>query len=159
MIGIDTYSWYKLIHLYQDGWQNLITRILSTGNLFITHEVKKELVFRFSENSHLFDMVTLLPAIQFDYRLYEKLGFDQADASLLEYSKREGHIIITEDQLMIAEATSLKENIIQLVNYFGRLFRSGSISSKELYHIVRRLREMRNITEKKEKYMLNLRSA
>ena len=159
MIGIDTYSWYKLLLLLNEGWKDLIEEVLQSGQFFVTNEVKKEVEFRFKDQSHILRLVTILPLIDIDYDSYSKKGFDEADASLLEYNQRNGYLILTEDQAMIAEGVTENKTIIQLADFFGLLMRDGYVEAKEFYHIVKRLRKMRNITKKKEKELLEFRNS
>lgn len=156
MFGIDTFSWYKLITLYEEPWRPLITEIIKTGDFFITHEVKKELEYRFSNYNDLIELVTIFPRLKIDFHWYDQKGFDPADASLIEYCKK-GYIIITEDQPMLAEGITEKQNIIQLADYFGLLLLLHFLSKKEYFHLIKKLRDMKNITKKKEKNLLNLR--
>ena len=124
----------------------------------MTYEVKKEFEYRFTNEKEMLNYITLYPKIEIDYKNYSLLGFDPADASLLEYSKNEVNVIITEDQLMLDHSIANKTNIIQLADYFGLLFEKEFLNRREYYHIIKRLRKLRNITLKKEKELLYLRS-
>ena len=59
MIGIDTYSWYKLITLYESDWKDLVTKFLITYKVFITHEVKVEFMYRFPMYENLIKLITI----------------------------------------------------------------------------------------------------
>lgn len=157
MIGIDTFSWGKLIFLKNKGWDQLIMEIIKKGSFFTTFEVKFEFEHRFPDYLFLLDYVTLYPKIDIDFGYYLSLGFDPADASLLEYNKKENNIIITEDHLMLDESISSGKNVIQLADYFGALFEEGFIKNREFYHLIRFLKKYKNITNKKEKELLDLR--
>ena len=159
MIGVDTFSWGKLILLKKEKWNDLISEIILKSDFFITHEVKKEFEHFFPDEIDLLNFVTVLAKMEIDYNASFIKGFDEADASLLEYSKSGDFMLITEDHLMINENISGGNQIIQLVDFFGILFEQEFISGKELYHLTKRLRKMTNITKKKEKEILNLRKA
>ena len=83
---------------------------------------------------------------------YIGLGFDLADATMLEYSEKEGYVIITEDDKMLAEGITEKNNIIQVIDFFTGLYESKFLERKELYHITKYFQKIRNISEKKEKF-------
>lgn len=157
MLGIDTFSWGKLLLLKSNQYEPLILEIIKKGNIFITQEVKIEYEYRFPNELSLLKYITLFPKIEIDFKSYQLKGFDPADASLLEYSKNEANIIITEDQLMLNESISNKRNIIQLADYFGSLYETDFLVKREFYHIIKKLRNLRNITKKKEKELLDLR--
>lgn len=159
MIGIDTFSWYKLLRLQNEGWKPLISDVVKKSDFFITHEVKIELEHRFPEDNDLFEWVTTLPKLEFDKQDYKKKGFDAADASLLEYNRIKGFTIITEDFSMIDEGISGQMKIIQLADFFGLLVRSNFIDKSEFYHLIKKLRKMRNITKRKEKWLMDLRTS
>lgn len=156
--GIDTFSWGKLIFLKNDKFRTLIMEIIEKGNFFMTQEVKTEFEYRFANEIDLLKYITIFPQIEIDFTYYNDLGFDPADASLLEYSKDGDNIIITEDQLMLDESIANKRNIIQLADYFGLLFEAKFLDGREFYHIVKLLRNLRNISKKKEKELLALRT-
>jgi len=143
--------------LRAEGWKDLIDEILEKSNIFITHEVKKELEYRFPEEKEIIDLLTILPARNVDFKSLLSKGFDPADASLLEYMLIDGYRIITEDHPMLMEGVTSKRNILQLADFFGILMKLGFISRRELYHLVKRMRKMKNITKKKELELLNLR--
>lgn len=155
MIGIDTYSWHKLFKLRKEGWIDLIDEILEKSAIFITHEVKKELEYWFPGEKNIFKWFTILPIRNVQFSHFILKGFDPADASLLEYALLEGYQIITEDHPMLMEGVTLRQNIIQLADFFGILTKLGFITKKELYQLVKMLRKMKNITKKKESELLN----
>ena len=157
MYGIDTFSWGKLIYLKNNNYEGLILEIIKKGNFFITHEVNEEFEYRFANEINLLNYITLYPQIEIDFKKYKWSGFDAADASLLEYNKIEANIIITEDHLMLAESITNRRNIIQLADYFGLLLEKEFLDRREFYHIIKLLRKLRNITERKEKELMDLR--
>ncbi len=156
MIGIDTFSWSKLLLLRDEGWEDLIHEILRKGTFFITHEVRKELEYRFPYEKKIFEYVTILPTLDIEFQNYLIRGYDSADASLLEYASKKGYRIITEDVLMLMDCVVEKQNVIQLADFFGTLLKQGFISSRELYQLIKKLRKMKNITKRKEKELMSL---
>ena len=109
MFGVDTFSCFYLIKLRDNGFADLITRIMDKKVFMITHDVKIELNHRFPNEDHFFRNVTILPRLNKSFDRFVKQGFDEADASLLEYGETSDYIIITEDQPMLIE------NIIDVV--------------------------------------------
>ncbi len=156
MIGIDTYQWHKLFILRKEGWEDLINEILEKSDIFITHEIRKELEYRFPSEINVFEWLKILPIRNIKFSQFISKGFDLADASLLEYALIDGYKIITEDHPMLMEGVTLKQNILQLADFFGILMKLGFITKKELYHLIKILRKMKNITKKKESELLSL---
>ncbi len=157
MIGIDTFSWSKLLYFRDTGEKDLIIEILKHGNFFITYEVQEELLHRYPNEEDFFRYAAVLPSLGTAYHHYSSLGFDEADISLLEYGEKKDFQIITEDHKMLEEAVTDRNNLIQLGDYFGALYQKGYLTSKELYQFARKLRQMKNITKRKEKELLDLR--
>ena len=60
---------------------------------------------------------------------------------------------------MINEGISGQMKIIQLADFFGLLLRSNFIDKREFYHLIKKLRKMRNITKRKEKWLMDLRTS
>lgn len=157
MIGIDTYSWLKILRLRDAGWKEILTEILDEGNFFITYDVKNELNHYFPEEASYFQKVATLPRLNKKFDDYLTSGFDPADSSLLEYMEIKKYSIITEDYPLIDQGITQKGNIIQLADFFGSLATQGVLTHRELYHLVKFLRRMKNITKRKEKELLQLR--
>ncbi|OLS19223.1 MAG: hypothetical protein HeimC3_46540 [Candidatus Heimdallarchaeota archaeon LC_3] len=159
MIGIDTFSWFKLIELFSLDWKNLIYEIISKNPIFITHDVKEELDYRFSDETDLFKFISVFPRLNISFQKYLDKGFDNADASLLEYAEIKDYFVITEDHSMLQEGITSRIDIIQLAEFFSVLLTRDIITKKEYYHLIKFLRKMKNITKKKEKGLLRLRSS
>lgn len=157
MIGIDTFSWFKIFNLFNSGWKIILTEIIENLPIFITHEVKKEFMYRFKDNMYILEKLTILPTLNNNFQYYLSKGFDPADASLLEYSHNKENLIVTEDHLMLEEGVTNRNNILHLGEFFGILFLNNHITRKELYHLIKTLRKIKNITIKKEKELLKLR--
>ncbi len=156
MIGLDIYTWQKLIRLKNEGWKDLIIEILKEGNFFITHEVKKEFYHFFPHETTLLEFVEILPILNQIINEYLQKNFDLADASLLEYSDIKNYRICTEDRPMLMEGVTSKRKIIQLADLFGELYVFNFLSKKELYQLTKTLKKWRNISNKKEKQVKTL---
>jgi len=159
MFGIDTLSWFYLLILRDNSFSELITRIIERKEFIITHDVHKELLHRFPDEEVFFRNVTILPRLNKHFIKFTKQGFDEADASLLEYGEFSGYTIITEDHPMILENTlngTLK--VLHLADYFGLLLLEGEITPNELYQVIRFFRKWRIISKQKAKRILRLRS-
>ncbi|MHA1974762.1 MAG: hypothetical protein ACTSW1_17325 [Candidatus Hodarchaeales archaeon] len=158
MYGVDTFSWTYILRLRDNGFRDLIERIMKKREFMITHEVYRELKHRFPEEVDFFRNVTILPVLHISLSNYCKQGFDLADASLLEYSEYKGYIIISEDQPMLTEnIIEGRIRIIHLADYLSLKMLEGDISSNELYKIIRTFRLWRVISKKKAKRVLRLR--
>ncbi|MCH8907385.1 MAG: hypothetical protein IH840_09880 [Candidatus Heimdallarchaeota archaeon] len=155
LIGIDTFSWYKIIRFSETGILSLNSLLLDS-DIFVTREVKKEFEYRFPEYGGILDRVIILPQSDSDFQSYHEFGLDDADASLLEISAKKKYLIVTEDHPMIAEGTKRGLNIIQLGDYLGYLVLNQVITHNNFFKLVRRLRSMRNITKKKERELLQI---
>lgn len=156
MIGLDTYTLKKLISLLNSEWREIIEDILDQISFFITTYGKFEFEYRFPKFVNLLSSIAVLPAIrgEFFYAFIEK-GFDENDASLLEYSIQKSYRIITEDHLMLLEGVTTKQNVIQLIDFFKELSIIDSYFSKhEMIKLVKIFRKWKNITKKKEKRIL-----
>ena len=156
MIGVDTYTWKKLLLLYHSEWGSLIDNIIDQINFFVTSEGKIEFEYRFPEEIIILNRIAILPVLKGEiYRYYIEKGFDKTDASLLEYSEVRGYRIITEDHLMLSEAITKNQNIIQLIDFFRELcLVDAYFLRKEIYQIAKLFRKWKNITKKKEKQIL-----
>jgi hypothetical protein len=79
-----------------------------------------------------------------------KLG--EADASILSLdTKSEDSIIISEDGGILEFARSHGFAILQLIDLFSLMEQQNILNKRELYKITRKLRELKNITKKKQK--------
>ncbi|MHA2364590.1 MAG: hypothetical protein ACXAC7_11590, partial [Candidatus Hodarchaeales archaeon] len=122
MIGIDTFSWGKLIRLRQiKEWKLLINEIIKKIDWFITTEGKKEFDYWFPSELDIIETGTILPVLDIKYHYYLEQGYDANDASLLEYLDLRNYRIITEDRPMLLEGVTGKRNIIYLVDFFAEL--------------------------------------
>lgn len=157
MIGLDTFSWYKLISLYNGGYKEIMVNFLKSYEIFITHEVKDEFSYRFKNYEFLLKLVSILPTnLNKNNFNYDK--FDIADISLLVYAEKINFIIVTEDHAMLAEGVTSKQNIIQFGDLMGLLYKDNFLDKRSFYKIVNILRKMTNITKIKRKQLLNIRN-
>lgn len=154
MIGIDTLSLGKIFYLLSTPWKSLFEEVITKFDLFITAEVEKELLHRYKNFSSYFRQFKIFPIRNINLQYYLARKFDVADASLLEYSELPDHIIITEDNEMLLEGISEKNNIIQLVDFLFKLYSENFITRREMYHLIKYLRKNENITKRKSKKLL-----
>ena len=156
MYGIDTLSLGKLFKLTDTRFKTLIEELLTKLDLFITIEVKKEVKYRYSKFENYLELLTLRPVINKSLESYLNKGFDLADATLLEYSEIENFVIITEDNGMLVEGVTDKNNIIQLIDFLLRLYEFNLITKREIYHLAKYFRQKKNISKRKEKKLMNI---
>jgi len=159
MFGVDSFSWSYLLLLRDNGFPELITRIMDRKEFMITHDVHQELLHHYPNEEVFFRDVTIRPMLNKTFKKFLLQNFDEADASLFEYGELEGYPIITEDQPMLLENTingTLK--VLHLADYFGLLLLEGEITPNELYQVIRFFRGEKIISKKKAKRILRLRS-
>ncbi len=133
---------------------NILDTLYDSVKVCITHEILKE-IKHFRLTSCDITRTHILPAKL--NRIYQdsiSLGFDEADASLLSnVVKTENNYGITEDQPLILLGTRYGANIMQLIDLFQFLTSQEKITKNTLYKMTQELRNLRNISKKKEKYM------
>ena len=150
MIGIDTLSWGKFFDLFSTNWKDLVHEILLSLDIFITIEVRKELIHHYQEQLSFIEKLKVYPILNKTLRDYLLKGFDLADATLLEYSELPDYVIITEDNEMLLEGITDKNNVMQLYDLLLELSKHQLISKKEMHHLTKYFRKNRNITHRKE---------
>lgn len=151
MFGIDTFSWTKIFMLIEESWEEILIEWVKSINFFITKEVKVELIHFHGSKINLWNEGAMLPALNVSFQDYLKLGFDSADASLLEYSEKSEYKIITEDGPMLNLNVYKRNNIIQLIDLFRISYTHGFFSKREYFSLIIWFRKNRNITLKKER--------
>ena len=157
MIGIDTFSWQKILLLRKERqWKAAMDDLIDQIECFITIEGKKEFEHRFPEDIDLLNNIAILPVLKSEkYHIFLE-DFDATDASLLEYNEKRGYRIITEDRPMIAEGVTSKKNIIFLIDFLYELHKAYDFfTSREIYQLVQIFREWKNISKKKAKDIRN----
>jgi len=149
---IDTFSWKKLGIIEKQ--ENILNSLYDAVNVCITHEILKE-IKHFQLTTCDSSRVHILPTKQ--NRIYQDsktLGFDEADASLISnIIKTEEYIGVTEDQPLLSYGTKNGFNIMQLLDLFQFLTAHNKLTKNSLYNITKELRNLKNITKKKEKDM------
>lgn len=156
MIGIDTFSWTKLFRLMDAGWEDILLELLGRVQAFITPDVEKELQHFHLKKKNLWEKFPNLQRKNRTFDHYIQKNFDEADASLLEYSELEQYTIVTEDGPMLAQNTTNRDNIIQLGDFFRRYYEIGFFTAKELRQLIKWLRKSRNLTKRNEKRLLSI---
>lgn len=149
MIGIDIYSWTKIFLLFEQSWSEILTDILENVQFFITTDVEIELLHFHPNYKDVWKSGALFPRLNNNFLNYLRLGFDEADCSLLEYSEFPEHTIITEDGPMLDLNVYSRNNIIQLADFISLLYRDDYITKKEYKILVEWLKENKNMTDKK----------
>ena len=151
MIGIDTYSWGKLIKLKSmTNWDSIIDELLTKLDWFVTVEGKKEFQHFYPDQIQILDKGTILPVLNIRLKNFIEEGFDLNDASLLEYAILRNYRIITEDRPLIGEAIYNKVNIVFLIDFFLELTETNKYFSKrEFYHLIKLFKKWKNIKKDK----------
>jgi hypothetical protein len=153
MIGMDTFSWNKVILLRHSNWQKIIDEILGKIEIFITVEGKKEFEYRFPDELSLLDKITIFPVLNTDKFIEYSKKYDSTDASLLEYSEIKGYRIITEDRPLLEEGVTSKKNVIQLLDFFYELYvKDNFFTKREIRDLIDLFRQWKNVKEKKSSY-------
>lgn len=154
MIGIDTYSWTKIFLLFEDSWNEILTELLHNTQFFITKDVEIELEYFHHSYEDVWKSGAIFPRLNKNFSYYIKLGFDEADCSLLEYSELPEHTIITEDGPMLDLNVYNRNNIIQLADFFALFFRDEYLSKNEFKLLTKWLKDNKNIKDKKFKRLV-----
>lgn len=158
-LGVDTCTWLKLFH-FEEVFPGLVEKTISSFNVFITHDVFVECLFHCRDKEEFFKAIEVKPRLNKTINHYFTLGFDSADASLLEYadhnsfSEEGSYVVITEDPEMLALNVWGTTRVIQLVDWVKRLYQVGLFSKQELRFVVTQLHKTRNITKRKQTEVL-----
>jgi len=134
----------------------LIEELLTKLDLFITIEVKKEVIHRYRKYDEYLELLTIKPKINVSLDIYLNKGFDLAYATLLEYSEIDKFVVITEDNDMLLEGVTDKNNIIQLIDFLVKLYEFNLITKREIYHLVKYFRQKQNIAKRKKNKLMKL---
>ena len=101
--------------------------------------------------------VALLPDIKGErFHKFISKGFDETDASFLEYCELKGYRIITEDHPTLNEGVTSRNEIIQLIDFFKELYSLEFLSKREFTSLVKIFRKWKNISLKKEKQLQSI---
>ena len=154
MFGIDTMAWTKLFMLYDLDIGKPLTLLLSETQFFITKDVEKELYHYYPSKEKKWGSGAIFPRLSRSFQKYISKGFDEADASLLEYAEDPEHIIITEDGEMLAENVTKRNNIIHLIDMVKIYHEERLLSKREFREVLVWFRKKKNITKRKyEKFL------
>jgi len=148
---IDTITWTKLARLQNlDAFSSV--QLYAWAEIQITHKVQEELEYR-RNTIWIKEKTQILPIKT--ARIYQDaldLDFDEADASILSNgSKEPDYFIVSEDRDLLRVACSYQFSAVQLIDLFRILTALEHITRRDLYNLAKILRELRNITEKKQK--------
>ena len=152
---IDTFSWKKIDILCELGLLDIEVAYDSL-EICITHAVLTEIT-HFKLKSCILEKTQVLPYK--DNKVYQDalvFGFDEADASIVSHGvDREDVYIISEDRPLLAFGKGYGIKIIQLIDFMKVLTVLEIVLKKNLYQINRKLRDVKNISKKKEKSIKN----
>lgn len=148
MIAFDTFSWSKVFELEKELGTKLNFKKLP---IFLTYELKGELDYFYSDMSDFFKQFPILPTLKTNFSLLKKMGFDEADISLLEYAESKNAIIVTEDHEMLSYGFLKGLSLLQLSDFTIILMREKILDKKEAIKVIKRLRAWKNITKRKFK--------
>jgi len=148
---IDTCTWIKLDKL-QKLKEFSTSQLYLWGEVQITHEVLKE-INHFRVLSCIRKDTTILPIG--NRQIYDdatSTQLDEADASLLSNGARtQDKIIISEDPGLLNFARLYRITALQLIDLFQFFTEGDYLTRRELYRHTRTLRDLKNITKKRQK--------
>ncbi len=148
---IDTCTWIKLDKL-QELKEFSSAQLYLWGEVQITHEVLKE-IDHFHVQSCVREETTILPIE--NKQIYDEATaaqLDVADASLLSNGSRTpDKIIISEDSGLLDFARLYRLTALQLIDLFQFFTEGDYVTRRELYQHSRTLRDLKNITKKRQK--------
>ncbi len=155
ILFLDTCTWLKIELLKtQDLFD--ISLLRSFSSIAITHEIRQELE-HYSLSAIDIKQIIIYPiGDQTMYKHALEIGFDEADASLLSNGKVSLNdiILVTEDRAVLTFGQLYDMQIIQLSDLLRLLTDSNILDKTNFYHLIKFLRDQRNITKNKEKSLL-----
>nr|MDO8088805.1 hypothetical protein [Candidatus Sigynarchaeum springense] len=147
---VDTFSWKKIDILQESGLVD-IDSVYARVKICITHAVLGE-IKHFQLKSCQVEKTEILPPRS--NKIYEAalaLQFDDADASMLSHGfDDDDTYIISEDRPLLTYGKIFGIKIVQLVDFMQVLTVLNAISKNSLYQVNKKLRELKNISKKKE---------
>jgi predicted nucleic acid-binding protein len=151
---IDTGTWLKLDVLKADNMFDA-EQLYNWAEIIVTHHVLKELEY-YNCKSFQKEKTKITPIENITiFQDLIKSNFDEADASILSLGKKSPKIsIISEDGALLEYARVHHFYAIQLIDLFRSLTEINLITNRLLYHLTKTLRQLKNITKKKEKRIL-----
>lgn len=160
-LGVDTNTWLKIFRIEKD-FNKILDSTIIKFNVFLTHDVLEECLFHAPDRREFFKKMTIFPKLNKLFQYYKSLGFDNADASLLEYADEnihpiagEKYIIITEDPAMLKFNVYGKLRIIKFIDWLNRLYDIQMLTKKQLTFLTNFLFKSRNITKRKKDRILS----
>ena len=152
-ILIDTFSWKKFDLLAKNKLFE-ISNLYEWSKVHITHEILTE-IKHFRLKSCNLKSTIILPVK--NIKIFQEaidLDFDQADAEVLSNgTKNENLFIVSEDKPLLQYCQAYKFKALQLVDLFHLFTMIEQLENRDLYRIVRFLRNFKNITEKKSNHI------
>ena len=74
MIGIDTFSWNKILLLYHSEWKDIIDELIDKTEIFVTGAGKIEFEYRFPDDLNLLNRIIIYPVLNTDvFKKYSKI--------------------------------------------------------------------------------------
>ena len=160
-LGVDTNTWLKIFRIEKE-FNNILDIAIMKFNIFLTHDVLEECLFHAPDRRDFFKKMTIFPKLSKSFQYYKSLGFDNADASLLEYADENippitdnKYIIITEDPAMLKFNVYGKLRIIKFIDWLNRLHDFQMLTKNQLTILTNFLFRSRNITKRKKTRILN----
>ncbi|MFV2014075.1 MAG: hypothetical protein ACC656_01480 [Candidatus Heimdallarchaeota archaeon] len=158
-LGIDTCTWLKFFK-YENHFKIILDLLLESFNIFVTHDVLEECKFHAPKKAELFKFVEIKPRLNKSFSHYKSLGFDDADASLLEYADLNSfsnkevaktYTIITEDPEMLSQNILGSNRVIKLIDWILKMYEGELVTKKQVTGLSKLLYSNRNITKRKLK--------
>jgi len=150
MLAIDTCSWFKIHMLERELNISIVSTLLNRFKLFFTHELLTEFRKFFPNYLWIVEYCAVLPKRNIVFSSFLKEGFDEADASLLEYASEKEYFVVSEDPKML-RYVRLGFQLLQLADLIAVLYKKKFLSKQVTKRIIKFLRTKRNITKKKHK--------
>jgi hypothetical protein len=147
----DTCTWIKLNEL-QDNRIFDCTILYTYTKIAITHMILEEINYHNLSVCNT-NYISIKP-VGNEKIFYEAKEFelDDGDASLLSNGSKENDtIIISEDGGVLEFARAYRFVHMQLIDLFALLEKHNILTKKKLFQLTRTLRNMKNITKKKQK--------
>ena len=154
---IDTCSWLKLDLLNEENVFNS-GQLYDWADIEITHQILRELEYYDCRSLQREETKINPIGNQKIFNEAIELNFDEADASILSSGTRSKEIaLISEDGALLEYARIRSFFALQLIDLFRLFTQKNLIKPRELYHLTKELRKLKNITKKKEKEILERR--
>ncbi len=144
MIILDTCSWFKVRALQKSHVFDFLP-ILYQSDLWATHELLEEYRYHLKEFLDYSKFSILSVDITF-MRKFVGSPLDAADLSLIEFGRRNPQAaVISDDGDALSNCYLFNSLSFQLADFVLWLASQSVITKREAYHIVKTLREWKNI--------------